>query len=156
MLHGPLVGGPALDHHVDPPPFEGPPHLFQPLDHERVMAFVRLRIRVGDPEKDQEGLPKLVGGHRGIFQGVVLLRPLGGLHPVQDVLPLPGRRLVQDLDPPFPVHPVPVRHRSPVPQEEAVPNERSRERRRNSKIPLSCRAVTRAFATLPRGPRGRA
>ena len=56
----------------------------------------------------------------------------------------------------LPGHPLPALHRCSVPGEGTAPNERSRKRRRNSKILLTCRAVKRAFTPLPRGPKGRA
>src|SRR3972149_18126 len=56
----------------------------------------------------------------------------------------------------LPGHPLPALHRCSVPREGTAPNERSRKRRRNSKISFTCLAVTRAFTILPRGPKGSA
>jgi hypothetical protein len=58
---------------------------------------VGLGIVVGEAEDHEQALAHLVGPLHGIFEGVVLLGALGGLHPVQHVVAIPHNFPVQIL-----------------------------------------------------------
>jgi hypothetical protein len=48
------------------------------------MAEVGFRKLVGKDKERNEGKVLFVGLSNGIFQGMVVLHPLGGLHPIED------------------------------------------------------------------------
>ncbi len=61
------------------------------------MAEVGLRVVVGEAEHHEQTLVQIVRPLHGVLERVVLLGALGGLHPVQDVVPFPYLLLVQVL-----------------------------------------------------------
>ena len=61
------------------------------------MAEVGLWVVVGEAEHHEQTLVQIVRPLHGVLERVVLLGALGGLHPVQDVVPFPYVRLVQVL-----------------------------------------------------------
>ena len=77
--------------------FEGFLHVLQALQHEGVVAEVGLGVVVGQAEHHEQPLVQIVRPLHGVLEGVVVLGALGGLHPVEDVVPFPYVRLVQVL-----------------------------------------------------------
>ena len=86
-----------LDDHSDSSVLERAFNFPQPLQHEPVMPLVSFREVVCDPKENDNGLMQIIGFGDGIFQGVIVFRPLGGLHPVQDVSTLSYVLTVKDF-----------------------------------------------------------
>ena len=76
------------------------------------MAEVGLRVVVGQAEHDEQALPEVVGPLHRVLQRVVVLRPLGGLYPVQDIIAIPDILGIEMLDPLF-LHALGGPHRTP-------------------------------------------
>ncbi len=79
-------------------------YLFQTLEHESVMPFVCLGVAVGYTEENQERLMVLIGNFDGVFQCVVVLFPLGCLHPVENEGSLPYLGVFENF------YPLPLDH----------------------------------------------
>jgi RHS repeat-associated protein len=62
------------------------------------MPTIRVWPAFRDAEKDKKRFLQLVGLSDGIFQGMIVLGPLGGLHPVQHVFSIPGASIVKSFN----------------------------------------------------------
>src|SRR4028118_1749437 len=93
-----LVGRAPAYHELYPAPAERLLDVREPFEHEGVVPEVRLRVVVGEAEDDEQAPAEVVGPLHRVLQGVVVVRPLGRLHPVQDVLAVPLLRVVEGLD----------------------------------------------------------
>jgi hypothetical protein len=60
-------------------------------------VVISYRAYVGEAEDHEQSLLQVVRPLHGVLEHVVLLGALGGLHPVQDVIPFPQGRVVQVL-----------------------------------------------------------
>jgi hypothetical protein len=60
-------------------------------------VVVSCRAYVGEAEDHEQTLAYFVRPLHGVFEGVVLLGALGGLHPVQHVVAIPHSSLVHIL-----------------------------------------------------------
>ena len=72
-----------MHHHADAAPGQLAPGFSQTFQHEAVMTQVGLRIAVGQREAHQHRQIQTIGLGDGIFQGRVVVGPLGLLHPVE-------------------------------------------------------------------------
>jgi hypothetical protein len=90
-----------LDDHSDSSLPETAFNFSQPLHHKPVMPLVGSREMIGDPKENDNRLMQIICFGDGIFQGVIVSRPLGGLHPVQDVSTLSYVLAVKDFHPFF-------------------------------------------------------
>ncbi len=72
--------------------------LLEPFQHEGVVAQVGLGELLGEAEDDNDGKVALVCLADGVFEGMVALDPLGGLHPIEDVAAVLDAPAVERLD----------------------------------------------------------
>ena len=70
----------------------------QALEHEGVVAKIRVRVRIGQTEAYQEGLIALVGETYRVFEGMIAVRTLRLLHPIKDVAASNGRSVIEVLN----------------------------------------------------------
>ncbi len=73
---------------VQPERLGAPVQRARVLEDDRVDAVVGVLVGGVEPLMDEQWLPETVGLKDGVPQRPVLLEPVRGLHPVQDVLPL--------------------------------------------------------------------
>jgi len=91
-------GGTSTNHHFDGPSGKEPLGFRKPFQQEGVMTQVGFRVSVGDAETGHQGLVQLLGLAHGMFQGVVVVGPLGLLHPVEHVVSPDGGPIVEFPD----------------------------------------------------------
>ena len=88
-----------MNNHSYTSDFESYSNLPQSFQHETIMALVGLRPVLADPEEYEDGFSQPVGRSNRVFQGVVILRPLGRLHPIEHVQSVADLLVVQNFDP---------------------------------------------------------
>jgi len=97
----PDLRGFVPDDHLNPAFLERSLGFPKPFQHKNVMPQISLGEMRRDPEECEKRFALLIRFLDGIFQRMVTLRPLGGLHPVEKICPVFDRLIVEELNPLF-------------------------------------------------------
>ena len=86
-----------FDNHLYTERFQHGLNFPEPFKHETVMALVGFGPVLGETEEHDDGFSKLVGRSDGVFEGMIVLDALCGLHPVKHVPSVADLLVVQNF-----------------------------------------------------------